>query len=472
MSDDPVAWGARPVEDGPLAWGAQSAEEKPKPNALQKAIEPVTSYPETYARMNKEARDQMSEGVEQAQRGTVYDAAVGAGKTALGGLGYVTSPINAALRTVVGKPLEENTGIPKEYSEFAAGMLLPIPKRLPGGGSGAKPVPVPTRADLGRAADEGYKEYRAVGGEFSPEISGALADNVTATLNSKGAYSHLADPVHKTVDLLRKEGPTSSDELRSVLEGLGTLRTDPDSKVRRAANIATAEISQFLSRNEPEAASALAKASGDYAAMSRAKTLDQAGEIADLRTGRAGYGGNAVNSMRQVLSPIVEKAIKGNKQGFSPEEIGALNEIVTGNTVTNTLRGIGQLSPSKGAISTTLAAGTLGASGVVGAAANKLAAFLTSKQIDRFNELVRKRSPAYEAAVDKASDKFFTASDDFLVNPTQAGLIKTVVASRALSAGLARDGIQIPSGDFLRRLQGPSGAAAEDEQPEPGLPSQ
>jgi hypothetical protein len=460
MSDDPLDWGARPAEEGPLAWGAKPVA----PNALQKAIEPITSYPATYSQMNKESRDLISEGVDQAQKGTLSDAAIGAGKTALGGLGYVTSPINAALRTVIGKPLEENTGIPKEYSEFAAGMLLPIPKRVPMGGGASKPVPVPTRADLGRAADEGYKEYRAVGGEFNPEISNALADSVTATLNSKGAYPHLADEVHKTVDLLRKEGPTSSDELRSVLEALGTSRTSADPKVRRAANIASGEISQFLSRTEPEAASALSGANANYAAMSRAKTLDQAGEVADLRTGRAGYGGNAVNSMRQVLSPIVEKAIKGNKQGFNPEEINAMQEIVTGNTLTNTLRGIGQLSPSKGAISTTLAAGSLGLTGVVGAAANKLATILTSKQIDRLNELVRKRSPAYEAAVEKSADKFLSAGDDFLINPTQTGLLKTVVAARALSSGLTRDGIPIPSGELLRRLQGPVGASADEDQ--------
>lgn len=468
MSDDPTAWGAQPVDDGPLAWGAKPVAQ----TALQKAVEPITSYPETYQKMNRESRDLMSEGVAQAQRGTFSDAAIGAGKTALGGLGYVTSPINAALRTVVGKPIEEATGIPKEYSEFAAGMLLPIPKRIPGGGGAAKPTPVPTRADLSRAADEGYTEYRAVGGDFSPEISGALADRVAASLKSKGAYPHLAEEVHKTVDLLRKDGGNSADELRSVLEALSSSRVSPDKKVRRAANIATAEISQFLSRTEPEAASALSGANANFAAAARAKTLDDASEVAGLRAGRAGYGGNAVNTMRQVLSPIVEKAIKGNKQGFSPEEINAMHEIVTGTTATNTLRGIGQLSPSKGAISTTLAAGTLGVTGAVGAAANKLATVLTSKQIDRLNELVRKRSPAYEAAVEKSADKFFTASDDFLINPTQAGLLKAVVAARALSAGLSRDGIPIPSGELLRRLQGPSGAAAEDEQPQPGLPGQ
>jgi hypothetical protein len=48
----------------------------------------------------------------------------------LGALGYVASPVDAALRTIVGKPVEDMTGIPKEYTEFATGMALP-PGRIP-----------------------------------------------------------------------------------------------------------------------------------------------------------------------------------------------------------------------------------------------------------------------------------------------------------------------------------------------------
>jgi hypothetical protein len=296
------------------------------------------------------------------------------------------------------------------------------------------PVPAPSRADLGRAADQGYTEYRASGAEFGPEVSGALADRIAAELKSKGAYPHLVDEVHKTVDLLRKDGGNSADELRSVLEALSSSRTSSDKKVRRAANIASKEIAQFLSRTEPEAAAALSGANENFAAAARAKTIDEAGEIAGLRTGRAGYGGNSVNNMRQLLSPIVEKAIKGNKQGFNAEEIAAMQEIIEGNFATNTLRMVGQLSPAKGQIATGLAWATGGISGALGAGANRLAANMTAKQIQRLNELVRKRSPAYADAVERSAAKFFDASDGFLSEPTQGGLLKMVIAARALSS--------------------------------------
>ena len=105
---------------------------------VAKAIEPITSYPSTYNDMRQEAQGQMARGIEQVGRAVsgedlmgypvdsrTWEAAKGVANSALGALGYVASPVNAAIRTVVGEPIEENAGIPKEYSEFAASMALP-----------------------------------------------------------------------------------------------------------------------------------------------------------------------------------------------------------------------------------------------------------------------------------------------------------------------------------------------------------
>jgi hypothetical protein len=90
---------------------------------LRSALKPITSYPETYMEMQKEARTRMGEGVEDIKEGKW---ARGSLKTALGTLGYITSPIDAAARTIAGKPIEDLTGIPKEYTEFAATLALPV----------------------------------------------------------------------------------------------------------------------------------------------------------------------------------------------------------------------------------------------------------------------------------------------------------------------------------------------------------
>lgn len=100
--------------------------ERQKLSPLGKAINPLTSYWDTYKTMNKEAREQASHGAGQlAHPDSAWDFAKGAGNVALGGLGYVTSPINAGYRSVVGQPIEDVTGIPREYTEFTGQMLTP-----------------------------------------------------------------------------------------------------------------------------------------------------------------------------------------------------------------------------------------------------------------------------------------------------------------------------------------------------------
>src|SRR5690606_27517037 len=95
--------------------------------------------------------------------------------------------------------------------------------------------------------------------------------------------------------------------------------------------------------------------------------------VADLRAGRAGYGGNAVNTMRQALLPIVQKATDGRMTGFAPNEIDAMRQIVVGTPATNALRGVGQLSPSKGILQTLTAAGSVAGGALAGFGAAGLA---------------------------------------------------------------------------------------------------
>lgn len=146
------------VDEIAKSFGASNAEpadhglsERQKLSPVEKAISPITSYPETYQRMNKEARDMVSSGADQMARGFgnakeasfdgLGDAAIGAGKVALGGIGFVASPINAAYRSIVGQPVEDTTSIPREYTEFAAQLATPG-IGLPG----AIKAPVPSAA--------------------------------------------------------------------------------------------------------------------------------------------------------------------------------------------------------------------------------------------------------------------------------------------------------------------------------------
>lgn len=112
--------------------------ERQKLSPMQKAINPITSYPETYNRMNLEAQEQVAHGVDQITKpdNGAWETTKGVGNTVLGAAGYVASPVTAAYRTVVGQPLEDTVGIPREYTEFAAQLATPGigivgPKKVP-----------------------------------------------------------------------------------------------------------------------------------------------------------------------------------------------------------------------------------------------------------------------------------------------------------------------------------------------------
>lgn len=99
------------------------AQEPIKPGLLERAAEPITSYFPTQRQLAREGVERMKEGV--TEMGTPGERIGGAFKAATGALGWTLSPIDAAARTIVGKPVEDLTGIPKEWTEFATTLAIP-----------------------------------------------------------------------------------------------------------------------------------------------------------------------------------------------------------------------------------------------------------------------------------------------------------------------------------------------------------
>jgi hypothetical protein len=139
--------------------------ERQKLSPVEKALSPITGYWDTQKKMSREALDLVSSGVDQVSKGFdaakpyslagLGDALMGAGKTIAGAAGYVASPATSAIRSVVGQPIEDVTGIPREYPEFITQLLTPglgmarygaVPKELPPGFA-------PTRAPPGSGPD-------------------------------------------------------------------------------------------------------------------------------------------------------------------------------------------------------------------------------------------------------------------------------------------------------------------------------
>jgi len=150
----------------------QPVEEKPLNSYLSKALEPITSLPRVYGEKVAEARHQMDEGTEQALNGDGWwEKLKGVGNTAMGVMNYATAPITAPVNTIVGKPLEENFGIPHEYSEFAAQLAIP--------GIGLRGTAT------GAAVGKGVSKGRRLAEELtSPDTVSPAAENAATAIRS------------------------------------------------------------------------------------------------------------------------------------------------------------------------------------------------------------------------------------------------------------------------------------------------
>jgi hypothetical protein len=357
-----------------------------------------------------------------------------------------------------------------------SGMGAGAPTARAAVGAPAKAIQ-PQASDIMATAKPHYQAFKAEAGQISVpmETGKAMADRLRAALERVGLTEEMAGaPARSAIALLESGKVQTLDDLQKIkrIAGRGFQATEKDA--RDAAGALSGEVTKIISQVSGEAGQSLQTADKIHSTALAVQDLQRKANVAELRAGRAGYGGNAVNSMRQVLSPIVQRATEGKTTGFKPDEIQAMREIVEGTTATNFARGVGQLSPSKGIIQTLGGAGAavaLGPGGLVipalGMAANKVATAMTGNQIARLQELVAKRSPAYADAVSKAAARYERAQSELASNPTPARLASYLSASRALSSGLTRDGIQVTSGDLLRGIQGPMRGAAENENPEP-----
>jgi hypothetical protein len=112
-------------------------DKPPAPSLGEASTKPITSIPETYQRMVNESVGQMGRGVGQIKSLQPWEMAKGAGNVALGGLGYLTAPINAPAETLIGEPTRQGVtkltgsptagGIAGGLAEAGAMFALPIP---------------------------------------------------------------------------------------------------------------------------------------------------------------------------------------------------------------------------------------------------------------------------------------------------------------------------------------------------------
>lgn len=147
-------------------------------NMGEAAVSPLTRMPQAYQDLVSEALKQISGGVEQVREGEgAWEKTKGVGNVAAGAVNYAMAPINAPVRTIVGEPLENATGIPKEYPEFAASLAIP------GVGLTKFTTAGQQTAASAKAAGKTLEKI------FSPDTVDAAAQSVAADLRAAGGQA-------------------------------------------------------------------------------------------------------------------------------------------------------------------------------------------------------------------------------------------------------------------------------------------
>ena len=309
----------------------------------------------------------------------------------------------------------------------------------------------PTAEALQTAARKGYKEAGASGVEYSPSSVKALADDIRKFLDAEGYIAEgKAKDVHTLLGRLDKQPDgavaVKLNALDTFRKRLGDLADPTDKTLSSAANIAIRRVDEFLEATDPSsvvaraattkgneltpqgfdfapldrafsqdaaraASDALVEARGNAAARFRSDRVTGLGESAERRAAANASGQNIGNTIRQRIASLLDSDKK--TRGLSPQELAAAEKIAEGTGATNTARyignllggggGMGQALTGAGAVGLGAAAGGVpgalagAALPVVGAGSRSLANALTKKQVRELDELIRTRSPLYEA---------------------------------------------------------------------------
>ena len=242
--------------------------------------------------------------------GDVGKFASGLGNVGMGALGYVGSPISAAYRSVVGQPVEDVTGIPREYTEFAAQLATPgigLPRR-----PGAPELPQPRIAPElpGGTGPSGAETAQAMQRLRDQGINVDVPRSVTSdSRNVQGTGERLSrtpfvgEPLARSV---QETVPAQVQQARNALAGqLGTA-TEANAAGRAggfvsdaaAAEKAAAEQAALQSDSAVQAAHQ--KAIDDAHALIAARE-DESAKAVEAQTGAVNpqdTGAQAIDALR------------------------------------------------------------------------------------------------------------------------------------------------------------------------------
>lgn len=411
-----------------------------------------------------------------ANREAVGNVVSGYGNIVQGGLGYLGSPINAALRVVAGDPIERTTGIPREYPEFAAGLAVPgkVPK-LPSRRQGA-----PSVAELKAEATRGYEGPAVKNLEVKPKDVSDWSVLTRSKLDEAGMVPELAPGTHailKRIESIPPGAAVTGTNLDTLRKALSQGPAQSISPTERAAAVRAMEaLDEFLPtatavKGDAKAAAAtLQEARANYSAAMNAEKINKRQYRADLQAAAANSGMNVENSTRSQIRQILTS--DKERRGLKPDQIAQAERIVEGTPTRNAMRTAGNLSGGGGGLGATGIALTgmftatpgLAAAPVAGYLIKKLSNALTIRDVNKLNEAIRANSPLGKQLRGPFTD-WAKAAQAAEASPSPGNIAKFTLASNNLSNNLRDAGVVIAPNDLmLRSIQGPVRSGAEEEQ--------
>lgn len=284
---------------------------------------------------------------------------------------------------------------------------------------------VPSADDIFAAADDGYNAMRNSGVAYSGNAVRDFATGLKTNLDADGLIAKIAPKTQSVLDDLANppEGAIADIKgLHAARKAFGRIAQNFNEPEEQAAAVrAIRGLDDFIGADNPasvvagtasDAGSALRTANANFAAAKRSDLLTGVERAADLRAAAANSGANTGNAIRQRVASALLKPKE--IAGYSPEEVAALEQIVTGTAAQNATRYVGNLLGGGGGMGQMLttavgAGGGAAAGGGLGAAIGAAAPIaigstskavsnaLTRKALQAADEMVRARSPLYEA---------------------------------------------------------------------------
>jgi hypothetical protein len=316
-----------------------------------------------------------------------------AASPAAGLLGALQSSVGAGTGAQVARDVAPGNPLLEMIGALAGGSIPALLQRS------AAPR-APTSQELGDEAKDLYQTGRQRAPAPAEEVQ-SLKASIMGEMQANSRITPtgrvMADGnVRKFLDVLDDyDGKSMSPgEIQNLRTYLQDAAASVDAGERRLGAILLGKFDDWRGQIVPE----FSQADSLYSRMKRAEDVDLRVQKAERRAATSGTGGNTVNATRQNIRQILDNPTA--RRGYSPAEIAAMEEIVRGNATTNSLRLIGRLSPTSGALPLMGNIAGVGISPAVGvpimgaaAGAKGLSEVLTNRQISSLSEMIRNGGP-------------------------------------------------------------------------------